>query len=265
MINITVGSFKGGVGKSTLALNFAYELSKYYKVLLVDTDPQNSLAFFLCQEFKKGFSEILFEGENSEGLVKTPFLKENPNFYFLPTGVFCIKNPILYEDGFTVDLVRNFLTNISKFNFDFVVYDTPPRISKHIETLLNVSEDFLMVLNPDPATYSSLKIFLQFIQKSGIKSEIYTIINKTEPTLISEDFTRLIVAELNKKNILGILPKDKQVSESQGKCKPIIIYNPEAPFSIFLKKAVLSYINSKWRIQKIIYNVFTLFSRSKSW
>lgn len=46
MINITVGSFKGGVGKSTVALNFAYELSKYYKVLLVDTDPQNSLAFF---------------------------------------------------------------------------------------------------------------------------------------------------------------------------------------------------------------------------
>ena len=245
MINLTVGSFKGGVGKSTVALNFAYELSKYYKVLLIDTDPQNSLAFFLCQEFKKGFSEILFEDEKPNNLIKTPFPNENTNFYFLPTGTFCIKNPISYEEEFKVNLIKEFLTKISNFEFDFVVYDTPPRISKHIETLLEVSEDFLMVLNPDPATYSSLKIFLQFIQKSGLNVEIYSVINKTEPTTVSEDFTRLIVAEFNKKNVLGILPKDQNVLESQGKCRPIVMYNPDAPFSVFLKKLVLNYINLK--------------------
>ena len=245
MINLTVGSFKGGVGKSTVALNFAYELSKYYKVLLIDADPQNSLAFFLCQEFKKGFSEILFEDEKPDNLIKTPFPNENTNFYFLPTGTFSIKNPILYEDEFKVNLIKEFLIKISSFEFDFVIYDTPPRISKHIETLLEVSEDFLMVLNPDPATYSSLKIFLQFIQKSGLNVEIYSVINKTEPTTVSEDFTRLIVAEFNKKNVLGILPKDQNVLESQGKCRPIVMYNPDAPFSVFLKKLVLNYINLK--------------------
>ncbi len=245
MVNLTVGSFKGGVGKSTVALNFAYELSKYYKVLLVDTDPQNSLAFFLCQDFKKGFSEILFEEENPDSLIKNPYPKENVNFYFLPAGIFCIQNPTVYEDKFEVELLKNFLNKITKFGFDFIVYDTPPRISQHTETLLKISEDFLIVLNPDPATYFSLKILLNFIQESKLKSKkLYSVINKVEPTILSEDFSRLIVAEFGKNN-LGILPKDENVIESQGKCKPVLIHNPDSPFSIFLKKLVINYISLK--------------------
>lgn len=73
MINITVGSFKGGVGKSTLALNFAYELSKYYKVLLVDTDPQNSLAFFYVKNLKKDFLRYCLKEKTQKDWLKLLF------------------------------------------------------------------------------------------------------------------------------------------------------------------------------------------------
>ncbi|WP_297890034.1 ParA family protein [Sulfurihydrogenibium sp.] len=244
MINITVGSFKGGVGKSTVSLNFAYELSKYGKVLLVDTDPQNSLAFFLCQEFDKGFSEILFMNADIDNLIKKPFPEDNNNFHFLPTGVYGINNPTYYEDEFSLDKVERFLKLIKNFDFEYIVYDTPPRISKHIETLIQASEDFLLVLTPDPATYSSFVIFLKFLEENNLKEKVLCLTNQTEPTKISEDFTKLISLHFKKRN-LGFLPRDLTVIESQGKCRPTVAYNSDCPFSIFLKKAVLNYLKLK--------------------
>ncbi|PMP62885.1 MAG: hypothetical protein C0198_02710 [Sulfurihydrogenibium sp.] len=242
MVNITVGSFKGGVGKSTISLNFAYELSRKYKVLLVDTDPQNSLGFFLCQDFKKGFSEVLFEEGKPEDFIKKPF--NDTRLYFLPAGSLCIGNPIFYEDNFTVDRVENFLDRIRFLEFDYVIYDTPPRISNHIESLVKVSDDLIIVLNPDPATYSSFIIFLKFLEKNHLENKTYYIVNKAEPTKISEDFIKLISANFNEKN-LGIIPRDFKVMESQGKCKPATMYDPNTPFSISLKKTVEAYLKLK--------------------
>ncbi len=47
---ITIGSIKGGVGKSTSAIIFAKLLSKKYKVLLIDADPQASTTSYFSSD-----------------------------------------------------------------------------------------------------------------------------------------------------------------------------------------------------------------------
>jgi cellulose biosynthesis protein BcsQ len=241
MVIIPAISFKGGVGKSTVALNFAAEVSKYYKVLLVDTDPQNSLAFFLCKDFSKGLSEILFENLNPERAIHKEVNNE-PNLDFIPAGTFCLKNQIFYEDNFNMESLKKFLNNETIKNYDFIIFDTPPRINQHIETLIEVSNYGLMVLTPDPATFSSFVIFEKFFEDKEYIGKILAIINKTEPSKVEEDFARIFKYKLGEK-FLGFTPKDDNVVQSQGKCIPTVFYNPDCAFSIFLKKIVLKFLD----------------------
>ena len=56
---ITVGNTKGGVGKTTLAVNLAVEAAKdSKKVLLVDTDPQGSAMAFRAEREKDDIQAI---------------------------------------------------------------------------------------------------------------------------------------------------------------------------------------------------------------
>ncbi|MEZ0323265.1 MAG: ParA family protein [Hydrogenothermaceae bacterium] len=240
MINITVDSFKGGVGKSTVALNFAFELSLKFKVLLIDTDPQNSLAHFLCRDFEIGFSEVITEKVDIRKTIQREVL--NKNFDFLPCGILSLRDPQLYEDVLNLENITK-LTNIFE-NYDFIIYDTPPRISKHIETLIDFSDDFLIVLNPDPATFSSFAIFQQFIESRKAKEKTYILINKTEPTKISEDFSKMITYLYKERN-LGFIPYDISVLDSQGDCKPTVLHNPTTPFSLYIKNIVEKYLSIK--------------------
>ena len=43
----TIFNAKGGVGKTTLAFNLAFKLSAYGQTLLIDLDPQQSVATWL--------------------------------------------------------------------------------------------------------------------------------------------------------------------------------------------------------------------------
>lgn len=65
---ITISHQKGGVGKSTVALNLAVELSKEYNVAIIDLDHQRSITIFQSIRENKDLSDLnvlIAEDENS--------------------------------------------------------------------------------------------------------------------------------------------------------------------------------------------------------
>jgi len=67
---ITVSHQKGGVGKSTVALNISVELSKKYKVGVIDLDHQRSMTIFQGIRENRGLKKLnVFPVENDNELM----------------------------------------------------------------------------------------------------------------------------------------------------------------------------------------------------
>jgi len=234
LVIIPVISLKGGVGKTTVSINLADLLSKEYKVLLIDTDPQNSVASLLCKKSKKGLSEVLKGEIDIEDVIVKVF--KDKNFFIIPAGEFAITHPIEYEKLFTEENIKKVVDKLKKYNFDFVIFDTAPRISKPLNTLLVFANFVLIVLMPLPASIASFEKFLKYLDSINFHN-YSVIVNKMEANEISEDFYTIIQAMTND-NILITLPKDLKVVEAEGNCTPVSSYASNSAFVSFLKEGV---------------------------
>ena len=126
---ISFVSAKGGVGKSTSALYCAYILSKFYKVLLVDLDNQNSLTRYFINTHKeinnKTILQVLLEKIPLSETIK----QVSTNLDFIPSDEFLesldaeLKHQREYKLFYMLKPVMQ--------NYDYIIIDSPPNLPVH--------------------------------------------------------------------------------------------------------------------------------------
>lgn len=121
---ISVANIKGGIGKSTTALNLADQLiQRGYRVLMVDGDPQrNTTAVYKAETNNVAtLYDVIFSGYTAEQCIQsTGYGDIVPNDEALKTADSQIKpGPGMYK------YIKKMLANIEK-SYDFIIFDTPP-------------------------------------------------------------------------------------------------------------------------------------------
>ena len=210
---ISVANQKGGVGKTTTAVNLAAVLaSTKRKILLIDLDSQGNATS--ASGLKKENTLLgLFEGKDINEIV----VSSNNGYDVIPGG----EDLVALEAHIRTEPKKGFIEEaLSGLKYDFVIIDTPPALnSLTVEALISS----VGTLVPLQCEYYSLE---------GISSLLNTITSLRNRGLSSNKVVGIIRTMVDMRNNLA-----KSVSDDLEKHFPDLLFNTLIPRNVKLAEA----------------------------
>jgi chromosome partitioning protein len=162
---IAVYSIKGGVGKTTAAVNLAWEASQNFRVLLWDLDPQGATTFLLEVKPKvKGGVDSLMRGKTAmhDAIRSTAY----ENLEVLPADDSYRALDLVFDAAkkSTQQIEKALDTVID--DYDVVILDCPPGASLVAENAMRASDAIVVPLVPSPLSLRSLEQVKKIVAES---------------------------------------------------------------------------------------------------
>ena len=223
---ITIASQKGGVGKTTTALNLGYSLSQQgKKVLIVDGDPQGGLseACNLKKKTAKGLLHIL------TGTIKRKkAIQPLHNELLSAVGSGVVNAEDIAELETTA--ANEKLTSLIKWlgtGFDYLIVDAPVGVGVVVKALLAASDRYIMVINCKAGTMKTLPRLMRTAEwvKKNVNTELKSLgvlVNMYDATSSSEEkiYTYFKSSLPNKFFFKTVIPQDNRLETASFRSLP---------------------------------------------
>ena len=231
---ISIANQKGGVGKTTTAVNLCTILAKKgKKILLIDTDPQGNATSGLGVDKETEFStyDLLISDTKAEDIIKeTPIknLKISPSNMNLAGAEVQLVSMMSREQR-----MKEKLDEI-KDDYDYIFIDCPPSLGLITLNAFTASDSVLIPVQCEYYALEGLGQLLNTIElvRKHLNKNLYIEGALLTMYDIRTNLANQVVKEVKKffqnKVYKSVIPRNVRVSEAPSYGMPITVYDPKS-------------------------------------
>ncbi len=238
---IVIANQKGGVGKTTTAVNLAASLAvAEKKVLLIDADPQANATTSL------GFHRNDYEFNIYHVLIGTKKLKDIilkstlPTLHLAPSNIGLVGiEKEYYESGNTQgrELVLKKAISLVIKDYDYIIIDSPPALGPMTINALSASNSVIIPIQCEFFALEGLAQLLNTVRLIRKTINPKLSIKGFLPTMFSSqnNLSKQVFADLRQhfqgklfkdiENEYIVIPRNVKLAESPSFGKPVILYD----------------------------------------
>ncbi len=234
---LAITSAKGGVGKTTLALNLATALTGFGReVILVDANlssPNISLHLGTPK------LPITFH----DALNKKKHITETA--YLHPSGLKVIPASIALDqwDEKHIDKMKDVLFDLIG-TAEMVLLDTAPGLGKETTVVMKMADETIVVTTPDlPSVTDALKT-IKTAENLG-SNVLGIVVNRYSKHPAEMDLKS--IEALLERPILGVIPEDQMNKRALALKHPVVYTHPDSAMAVEVKKLAAKLVGQTYR------------------
>lgn len=232
---ISVTSGKGGVGKTTLVCNMAYELAKVgNRVLILDGDlGMANVDIMFGQRARLNIGNVL----NNQCSLEEVIIEVANNVSLIPggSGVYGLNKLNPMQKHMLLDQVSQL-----NRNYDYMLVDTAPGIDESVLYLNSAAQEILVVVTPDPASLTDAYALIKVLNQRHRENRFSIVCNMAKDEIearmvfqkLSDVAARFLCVSLDYR---GFVPNDLILRQSIRSQQLVVEAQSRSPSSLAIR------------------------------